>query len=177
MGQMRSNPCTACVGAIGYGNSLAFVLASRTPGQIQLHGFHDFTAAERGSRRTSAKKDLIDVVVQDGAEPFKVMLAELNADALRKRVADRVRMAKTLRSTTSTSRASGEAEPIVWVIRSTETLPRLSRSAHGCPPGRVTILTFEPCFRSSGQMHHVARWVEWKCERHDISHRETIEVF
>lgn len=94
---MRSKPCTASIDSnLGYRNSLTSVVASRTPGQINLHGFQEFAAAERRPRRASTEKDLVDVVVQYGAEPFKVVPAELNADAFRDRVADRVGMADAL---------------------------------------------------------------------------------
>jgi hypothetical protein len=82
-------------------------------------------------------------VLEDGAEPFKVVPAELNADAFRECVADRVRMAKALALNDLYSKrprrgeASGMDDQIHPGLR-----PRLSRTAHGCPAERATTIVF-----------------------------------
>jgi hypothetical protein len=65
-------------------------------GKVDLERGHDFSTAERRARCTCAEQHLVDVVVQDLAEPVEILSAEANTHLLGDAVADRVRMTHAL---------------------------------------------------------------------------------
>ena len=77
-------------------NDLAMPAASRATREVDLDRRGHLARTECRSRRTAAQQDLVDVVMEDGAEAFEVVPAELDADPLGDRIAERVGMPSAL---------------------------------------------------------------------------------
>jgi hypothetical protein len=77
-------------------DSSSAMLTGDTSGETELKWFEDFTSSEFGVCRSTSKKDLIDVVMQDDAEAVQISATERSGNLLCECVANCVRMTESL---------------------------------------------------------------------------------
>src|SRR5689334_454087 len=75
-------------------NSVASNLHYRAPSQIDIDGFDHATATENRRRPASAKKSLVDVVMQNSSKMAQIFTAKIPRERLRERVTDCIWMAQ-----------------------------------------------------------------------------------